>query len=152
MSVAWDQTNQRYRLVHHVLEEFATEGRPSMASYAAIDAVFGDFDSFLLEVQRRWHRSLVGRLDLVLEQSPTDLTTAVSRLWRELCQDLASTRLLLDAHAGKPVLAAGDERLRQAVLDATGVDLVRLPAERQCVGRTAMRWWRRAVAFSGSPA
>jgi hypothetical protein len=149
MSTAWEQTKRRYRVLHAALEEFADTAAVSPATRVTIDAVFGDFDEFLLAVQRRWQRSFDARLDLVLEKSSTDTAGALRRLVRELGRDLAETRALLDAYAGHPVLAPGEERHRAAVRAATGADPTELTAEKGC---PAQRWWRRTVALSGASA
>jgi len=149
MATAWEQTNRRYDVLHAVLEEYADTAAVSPASLVTIDVVFGGFGEFLLAVQRRWQRSFDARLDMVLEESPADLAGALRGLTRELGRDLAETRALLDAYAGHPVLAAGQERHRAAVRAATGIDQPEVAADRRCPLAAGHRWWRRSAALSG---
>ncbi|MPZ80868.1 MAG: hypothetical protein GEV28_10900 [Actinophytocola sp.] len=148
MSGAWERTHRRYRLVHTVLDEVARTGRPevSVSLCADLDAEFGDFGGFLREVQRRWYRSFDARLDGVLDEGPADLAAAAREVWQQLADDLAGTRLLLDAHAEHPALLELAEWHRKALVAVVGDDEAELGGVRRGAVRSGMCWWRRAMA------
>ncbi|MGK5559335.1 hypothetical protein ACSNOI_47845, partial [Actinomadura kijaniata] len=72
---------------------------------AEVDAAFGGFGEFLLEVQRLWYRAFDARLDALLEDRPRDMDAALAALWHGLAADTPGARLLLDAHLDHPALA-----------------------------------------------
>ncbi len=155
MSGAWERTHRRYDLVHTVLDEVAKSGWPVVptALRDEIDEVFGDFGTFLRDVQRRWYQTFDARLDDLLENPPDDLAGAVRELWQDLDRDQIAARVLLDGHAAHPALVAGDVGHRRSLLTATGVDQadLRTPAA-PSRGVKPARWWRRGVALSRSTA
>src|SRR6266508_4519765 len=96
--------HRRDQLVAAVLCEIGRTGRPTVSArlLADIDAVFGDFGGFLIELQLRWYRAFDARMDAVLETLPDDVSAAVADVWCELGDAMPAARLLLDVHAGHP--------------------------------------------------
>ncbi|MGH8964476.1 MAG: hypothetical protein ACRDXB_03985 [Actinomycetes bacterium] len=131
MSSAWEGTHRRYALTQDVLAEVARTGSPAALAHE-IDAVYGDFDTFLCDLRRRWYLIFDTRLDLLLERPPRNLERAVANLWRDLEREYPAIRVLLDAY---PEPTAADAHHRAALLAATGVDQDEL--------RTPCVWTRR---------
>jgi hypothetical protein len=121
--MTWDRLHRRHRLVHAVLVEIGRTGRPAVAAKfrADVDAEFGDFGGFLLEVQLRWYRAFDARLDAVLESEPDDLAAAMADSWATLADAMPSSRLLLDTHAAHPALRPLHEHHRRTLRAATGI-------------------------------
>jgi hypothetical protein len=123
--MSWQQVHRRHRLVDAALADVARSGRPVLgaARRREVDAEYGELDGFLRDVQQRWFRAFDARLDAVLERDPADLPAALAELWHELAEQQPAVRLLLDAHAGHPVLTELAERHDRALHRATGVRL-----------------------------
>jgi hypothetical protein len=122
MSVAWERTHRRYEVVNAVLAEVAATGGPT-ALTGEIDEVYGDFGAFLLDVRRRWCQTFDARLDALLACPPPDLEQAISELRDEIDREQPAMRVLFDAHADHPALAALDAHHRRTLQASTGVDL-----------------------------
>ncbi|MFI6910019.1 hypothetical protein ACIBKY_52785 [Nonomuraea sp. NPDC050394] len=139
--MSWESSRQRHLLVHAVLADIAATGRPSVSGELAarVAAEFGDFDGLLREVQLRWYRAFDARLDALLEDWPPDIDAALTALWLDLSAAMPGARFLLDAHAGRPALAALDAHHRRTLHAATGVHAVRLP--RPPPHRRRCRWF-----------
>lgn len=122
MSDSWDRLHRRHRLVRAVLSEIGRTGRPAVAAKfrADVDAEFGDFGGFLIEVQRRWYRAFDARLDGLLEHEPAELEPAIADLWAGLADTMPATRLLLDAHAAHPSLRELHDHHRRTLRSALG--------------------------------
>ena|SRR2546423_7686190 len=118
----WDQLHRRHRLVHAVLSEIGRTGRPAVAARyrADVDAEFGDFGGFLLEVQVRWYRAFDAWLDAALENEPDDIAAAMADIWATLAEAMPSSRLLLDTHAAHPALRALHEHHRRGIIQLSG--------------------------------
>ncbi len=125
MSVEWDRTRLRQRVLRAAVDDVASSGDPAAIHRHPIVATFGDLDSFLLAVHARWATAVLTRADAVLEDDPADPATALAQ---QLEAPFAGTRLLLDAHATSPPLVAARAQLRSRVLADLGVDLADLPA------------------------
>jgi hypothetical protein len=121
MSMAWEGTRRRYKLIRAVLAEVARTGRPDIPAKLAgeINEVFGDFTGFLCDVRRRWYLTFDARLDQLLENPPRNLEHAVGDLWCDLEREQPAFRVLLEAH---PAPTAADVHHHGALLTATGVD------------------------------
>jgi hypothetical protein len=119
--MAWEENHRRYDLVNAALAEVARTGRPDIPADLAeeINEVFGDFETFLCDVRRRWYLTFDARLDYLLENPPPDLDRAVADLWRDLDRERPAVRVLLGAH---PARTAVDTHHRDVLLAATGVD------------------------------
>jgi len=120
MSLGWEQTRRRFRLVQAALDAVARARRPELpaALRAEAEAEFGDLGGFLEEVARRWYRTFDARLDELLAAGDRDLP----RLAREVDDALPGARLLLDAQAAHPALVDLREHHRRSLFAATGVD------------------------------
>lgn len=136
MSMAWEGTRRRYDLTQAVLAEAARTGLPtvSAALTSEIDAVYGDFATFLCDLRRRWYLIFDTHLDRLLADPPPDLERAVADLWRDLERAHPAMRVLLDAY---PEPTAADAHHGATLLAATGVDSPRTTT-RTCA------WTRRA--------
>ncbi|MBB4908176.1 hypothetical protein [Actinophytocola algeriensis] len=121
MSMAWERTRRRYELTHAVLAEVTRTGRPDIPAglLGEIDTLYGDLDTFLSDLRRRWYLMFDARLDALLEHSPPDMARAVAGLRRDLDREQPAFRLLFDAH---PARTAVDDHHRTTLRAATGVD------------------------------
>ncbi len=116
--------HRRDQLVAAVLCEIGRTGRPTVSArlLADIDAVFGDFGGFLIELQLRWYRAFDARMDAVLETLPDDVSAAVADVWCELGDAMPAARLLLDVHAEHPALRVLHDHHRRTLRSATGIN------------------------------
>lgn len=123
MSLGWEQTRRRFRLVQTALDAVAHARRPELppALRAEVDAEFGDLGGLLGEVARRWYRMFDARLDELLERETCD-RSALRGLVREVDDALPGARPLLDAHEAHPALIDLREHHRRSLLAATGID------------------------------
>jgi hypothetical protein len=128
--VSFDRIRRRHQLVHAVLAEVASTGRPVIQPrwQAAVDEEFGGFGDFLREVQVRWYRAYDARLDALLEAPPGDMRAALVGLWHELAGIMPAARLLLDAHLDHPALAVLHDNHGRQLHAATGIHLALRPA------------------------
>jgi hypothetical protein len=119
--MAWERTHRRYELTRAVLAAVARTGRPDIPAglLGEIDELYGDLDTFLSDLRRRWYLMFDARLDAVLEDPPPDMACAVTDLRRDLDREQPAFRLLFEAH---PARTAVDDHHRAALRAATGVD------------------------------
>jgi hypothetical protein len=132
MSMAWERTRRRYELTRAVLAEVsvarsassaqqARAGRPDIPAdlLEEIDTLYGDLDTFLSDLRRRWYLMFDARLDALLEHPPPDMAQAVADLRRDLDREQPAFRLLFEAY---PARTAVDDHHRTTLRAATGVD------------------------------
>ena len=121
MSVAWERTHRRYELARAVLADVARTGRPDIQAglLGEIDTLYGDLDTFLSDLRRRWYLTFDARLDALLEHPPPDMARAVADLRRDLDREQPAFRLLFEAH---PARVAVDDHHSATLRAATGVD------------------------------
>jgi len=95
-----------------VLDDVSRSGSTEAVSGWAedIEAAFGDLDTFLRHVQRRWYTALGARVDGVLERGAVDRQAEVRAAWSELAAADPGSRMVLDAYAGHPALQHGERR------------------------------------------
>lgn len=119
----WEQTHRRYNLVYSVADAVALRGPVAVEEWREpIEREFGDVAGFLRDVQRRWYTAVDAYLDVVLEDEPADMSVAVAEIVQHVSETDRQLRVVLDAFANDPVLAAGDAYHRRALLALTGVD------------------------------
>lgn len=118
MSMAWERTHRRYELTQAVLTHVARTGRAELSPglLGEIDELYGDVDTFVSDLRRRWCLTFDARLDALLEDPPPDPAAAVAGLRRELDRELPAYRILFDAH---PARAAVDDHHRATLAAAT---------------------------------
>src|SRR6476661_8261554 len=127
----WDRARRRYRLVHDLATAYEKKGPQAFTERGAeLVAEYGDLDHFLRDVQRRYLTAAYTRLDGVIEEAPGDPETAVADALAAVAEVYPAFRRLLAEYADHPALAEGKARFRHAVLSATGVDPIGLPAYR----------------------
>jgi len=121
MSMAWERTHRRYELTHAVLADVTRTGRPGLPDglLGEIEKLYGDLDTFLSDLRRRWYLTFDARLDALLEHPPPDLARAVADLRRDLDREQPAYRLLFEAY---PAGTAVDDHHRTTLRAATGVD------------------------------
>jgi hypothetical protein len=121
MSMAWERTHRRYDLTQTVLAEVARTGRPDIPAglLGEIEKLYGDLDTFLSDLRRRWYLTFDARLDALLEHRPPDMAHAVADLRRDLDREQPAFRLLFEAH---PARTTVDDHHRATLRAATGVD------------------------------
>lgn len=127
MSMAWERTHRRYELTQAVLADVTRTGRPDIPAglLGEIDTLYGDLDTFLSDLRRRWYLMFDARLDALLEHPPPDMVRAVVDLRRDLDCEQPAFRLLFEAH---PARIAVDDHHRATLRAATGVDQHVAPA------------------------
>lgn len=121
MSMAWERTHRRYELTHAVLADVTRTGRADIPAglLGEIDTLYGDLDTFVADLRRRWYLTFDARLDALLEHSPPDMARAVADLRRDLDREQPAFRLLFEAY---PADTAVDDHHRATLRAATGVD------------------------------
>ncbi|MFG2002762.1 hypothetical protein ACGFNU_26740 [Spirillospora sp. NPDC048911] len=121
--MSWSRTHRRHQLVHEVLADIGTDGRPEIPVWrqAEVDAEFGGLGQFLVQVQVRWYRAFDARLDALLEAWPQDPPAALDELWLGLSDTMPTARLLLDAHLDHPALEPVHVRHQLMLHAATGI-------------------------------
>ncbi len=121
MSMAWERTHRRYALTQAVLAEVASTRRPDIPAglLGEIDTLYGDLDTFLSDLRRRWYLMFDARLDALLEHPPPDVARAVADLRADLDREQPAFRVLFDAH---PERTTVDDHHRATLRAATGVD------------------------------
>ena len=125
MSMAWERTHRRYAVTRAVLAEVARTRRPELPAglLGEIDTLYGDLDTFLSDLRRRWYLTFDARLDALLEHPPPDMARAVADLRHDLDREQPAFRVLFEAHPERT--AAHDnhrEHHRATLRAATGVD------------------------------
>jgi hypothetical protein len=136
----------KFLLVREVLAEVVRTGRPEITRRDEVEAAFGSVEAFLLALHHRWRTALFARVDDLLESSPTDLEAAVAAAWTDPTTGGRGLRVLLDAYADTPALAAARERERRLLQRTLGVEVpARTPNPRAVAHPTARRWWRGAA-------
>ena len=141
MSEAWDRVHNRYRVAAWVLDDVRRSRRPETISRWSdeIEEAFGDLDSFLRHIQRRWYTALAARVDQILEEQVSDRQAAVRAAWQELTRLEPASRLLLDAYAGHPALEHGERRHSEML----GAALTPTPEATEPAAAPAWSWWPR---------
>lgn len=121
MSMAWERTHRRYAVTQAVLAEVARTRRPDLPArlLGEIHTLYGDLETFLADLRRRWYLTFDARLDALLEQPPPDMARAVADLRRDLNREQPAFRVLFEAY---PDRAAVDSHHRATLRAATGVD------------------------------
>lgn len=112
MRGSWERYHRQHQLVNAVVDEVARSRSPHVRRRDEVDALFGDLDSFLLAVHRRWWTTFDAYLDAVHEEVPDDLPSAVDELWQRLATRNPGMRMLIDAHLHRPALAAAEHSRR----------------------------------------
>ncbi|MFI7678471.1 hypothetical protein [Actinophytocola sp. NPDC049390] len=100
MSMAWERTHRRYAVTQAVLAAVASTRRPDIPAdlLGEIDTLYGDLDTFLSDLRRRWYLMFDARLDALLEQPPPDMARATADLHRDLDREQPAFRILFEAH------------------------------------------------------
>ncbi len=126
MSMAWERTHRRYAVTQAVLAEVARTRRPDLPArlLGEIHTLYGDLETFLADLRRRWYLTFDARLDALLEHPPPDMVRAVADLRRDLDREQPAFRVLFEAYPDRA--AAYDQHRRDhhraTLRAATGVD------------------------------
>lgn len=150
--MTWTHFHQRQRAIEAVLEHARANpsARVDLAAAPAAAEVFADREELLRALQYKWMRSLVGRVDVGVEDADTDprgdRVEAVTRAWRRTAADNPALRQVLDSHDQEPALADGAGReLRMLALSAGLAEPHEPLAELDRVGRAFMGLVRSAA-------
>ncbi len=126
MSMAWERTHRRYAVTQAVLAEVARTRRPDLLAglLGEIETLYGDLDTFLSDLRRRWYLTFDARLDALLEHPPPDMASAVADLRRDLDREQPAFRILFEAHPDRTAVYDQHHRdhHRATLRAATGVD------------------------------
>lgn len=94
--MSWERTHRRYRLVYAVADAVSARGTHALRHWTSrIEDEYGDVETFLLDVRRRWAMAL----DVQLESG--DVATMAQAQERAVRANRALHRLLtvLETHA-----------------------------------------------------
>jgi|SRR5581483_5871114 len=122
------------------IRERATSDLGPMASFS---------DKQFVELQRRWTRALSARLDQTLEDADRPIADAVAAAWRELAEEQAPLRRVLDAAEPRcPALRVAMSAEFRLLALAAGVVCVDAPIQRAVrVGQAYRRLIRSGIPF-----
>jgi hypothetical protein len=137
--------SSKFRRVADVLDGVARTGRPDGARLDAVAAEFGGLDAFLLALHHRWWTAVYAHLDALLEDPPADFEAGVARLWADMAARQPGLRVLLDAHAARPALAAAERGQRERLRADLGVELPAAAVAPARPVRRGMIAWRRVA-------
>ena len=129
-----------YRELNAILDRAAASDLGPMASFS---------DEQLVALQRRWTRALSARLDQTLEYADQPIVDAVAATWRELAEEQATLRRVLDVAELRcaALRAAMSTEFRQLAL-AAGVVGVDDPIQRSVrLGQSYRRLIRSGIPF-----
>lgn len=152
----------RRELIQAVLDRVRRTGEPVLAwdEVPGLAEEFGEPDTLLREMYRRWYARFAARLDAALEEGQADPVEAAREVYRRLATETPEWRFVLDAHRDHPALAEAERQRRGLSSPATGgrsagpqvsEPPVPSPVGRSRHARGKCRW-RRGRAGRGEPA
>ena len=149
MSIAWDTYHRRATALRRVVADLDGSGSSTLPPWDdGLAAVFDDQDDLLVALHDVWTRRLAGRVDLALEIDEHEARESVALAWREVADELAGVRRVLDRHADNPVLLPSQRQEHRMLAVAAGVATINDPPSRSAAAgerlvariRDAARW------------
>lgn len=121
----------RRELIQATLDQVRATGEPTVPweGVPALSVGFEDLGDLLLTLHRRWYARFSARLDMLLEDPPTDIAVGVRELWEQLTAEDPAWRAVLDAYCEHPAVAEADERQRKLLATATAGEVPTLPTQ-----------------------
>lgn len=133
--MTWTQFHQRQEAIRAVLDHARANpaAEIDLAAVPAAAEVFTSRDEVLRALHYKWMRSLVGRVDVGVEDADADprgdRVEAVTKAWRRTAADNPVLRQVLDAHADDPALAEGALREQRMLALSAGLSEADEPLE-----------------------
>jgi hypothetical protein len=130
MSIAWDTYHRRATALRGVIAELDRSGSSTLPWDDELAAVFDDPDDLLVALHDVWTRRLAGRVDLALEIDEHASAESVALAWREVADELAGVRRLLDRQADNPALRHSQRQEYRMLAVAAGAATIGDPLSR----------------------
>jgi hypothetical protein len=130
MSIAWDTYHRRATALRRVIADLDRSGSSTLPWDDGLAAVFDDQDDLLVALHDAWTRRLAGRVDLALEIDEHESPESVALAWREVADELAGVRRVLDRQADNPVLLPSERQEHRMLAVAAGVATINDPLSR----------------------
>jgi hypothetical protein len=130
MSIAWDTYHRRATAVRRVIADLDRSGSSELAWDDELAAAFDDPDDLLVALHDVWNRRLASRVDLALEIDEHESAESVALAWREVADELAGVRRVLDRQADNPVLCHSRCQEHRMLAVSAGVATIGDPTSR----------------------
>ena len=127
MSTAWDTYHRRASALRRVIADLDRSGSSTLPWNDELAADFDDPDDLLVALHDVWTRRLAGRVDLALEIDEQESGESVALAWREVADELAGVRRVLDRQADNPVLRHSRRQEHRLLGVAAGVATISDP-------------------------
>jgi hypothetical protein len=126
---AWENYHRRAAAVRTVVAELDETGASEPIWNAELAAIFGDRDGLLVALHDLWTRRLEARIDMAIEIGEDLPTRDVAKAWREVAEELAGVRRVLDRHQDDPSLRKHELHEHRLVALAAGLASLADPVE-----------------------
>jgi len=130
MTIAWDTYRRRATALRHVIADLDRSGSSTLPWDDELAAVFEDPDDLLVGLHDVWTRRLAGRVDLAMEIDEHESAESVALAWREVADELAGVRRVLDRQADNPALRRSLRQEHRTLAIAAGLATINDPASR----------------------
>jgi hypothetical protein len=130
MSIAWDTYHRRATALRRVIADLDRSGWSTPPWDDELAAAFEDPDDLLVALHDMWTRRLAGRVDLALEIDDHESWESVALAWREVAEELAGVRRVLDRQADNPALRHSGRQEHRMLAIAAGVATINDPISR----------------------
>jgi hypothetical protein len=127
MSTAWDTYHRRATALRRVIADLDRSGSSTLPWNDELAAVFDDPDDLLVALHDVWTRRLAARVDLALEIDEQVSGESVALAWREVADELAGVRRVIDRQADNPVLRHSARQEHRVLAIAAGVATISDP-------------------------
>jgi hypothetical protein len=121
MSIAWDTYHRRATALRRVIADLDRSGSSTLQWNDELAVVFDDPDDLLVALHDVWTRRLAGRVDLALEIDEHESPESVALAWREVADELAGVRRVLDRQADHPALRHSRRQEHRMLAVSAGV-------------------------------
>lgn len=133
MSIAWDTYHRRSTALRRVISDLDRTGSFELPWNDELAATFDDPDDLLVALNDVWTRRLAARVDLALEIDEHASGESVALAWREVADELAGVRRVLDRQAEHPALRASRRHEHRMLAVSAGVATTGDPTSRSAV-------------------
>jgi hypothetical protein len=130
MSNAWDIYHRRATALRGVIADLDRSRSSELPWDDELAAVFDDADDLLVALHDVWNRRLAGRVDLALEIDEHESEESVALAWREVADELAGVRRVLDGQTDNPALRHSVRQEHRLLAVAAGLATIGDPLSR----------------------